>query len=566
MLRRAATFILLTAAVPLLGQTLDEIAGLVNRGKLNVAVNLKQGTAAITPEWTVQAVGAPKAIVTVEADEGRVRCLDVDVTDGKLLIAGRGLRPALWIEGMRFEDGAGIVSARFHGRGIWRPIVAIVGAVARPALRRLDFPTDIRSILSGDIVKSEKSSNDSSSEFLTLVHDVHIANSEFEAFNGYPIAFGDLLGLDTKSIRLAIDEGTFTPPARFEVDGRLDGEIENGSAAFVGNHCRFSHGRLQRGRFQVAHNQVTVSAGALELDLSDGQFHWPGGPKVGVESPSHFVVRDLRVRPDGSYSGTVDADLFGKVGTIDRGGTTVAANDVELHTKGAKIVNGKATGDIKLGFQYRLNHTLVVHYPVEELRDRKVPLLFQGAFAADLHFEDAGSGDAGVVNGRYQFTVPWPPVEQAAFEVLRARWQQDIAPAIHKVNFAIEPRRFGPCGRECFLLDLKVTAQKTARLQQICDTQGKADVVIDAPTRSLLLRNVRVEPHCRGLLGAIVNFVAPFLTKSYGDVALLQMPKDLPFTIDSVGSGADSIFIAGKVEWTASGDTSGGQAQQSHRP
>jgi len=563
MFRRAILVFLVT--VPAFGQTLDDIAGLVNRGKLNVAVNLKQGTAAITPEWTVQALGAPKAIVTVEADEGRVKCLDVDVTGGKLLIAGKGLRPALWIEGARFEDG-GIVDARFRGRGIWRPIVAVFRAVARPALRKLDMPTDIRSILSGDIVKSEKSSKDSSSEFLALVRDVRITNSEFEAFSGYPIAFGDILGLDTKSLRLAIDNGTFTPPDRFAVDGRLDGEIENGSAAFVGNHCRFSHGRLDRGGFHIANNQVSISAGALELDLSEGQFHWPGGPKVGVEAPSHFVVHDLRVRPDGSYSGLVDAALFGKVGTIDRGGTSIAASDVELHTSRAKIVDGKATGDIKLAFQYRLNHTLVVHYPVEELRDRKVPLLFQGAFAANLHFEDAGSGDAGVVNGDYQFTVPWPPVEQAAFEVLRARWQQDLAPAIHKVDFAIEPRRFGPCGRECFLLDLKVTAQKTKRLQQICDTEGKADVVVDPPTRSLVLRNLHVEPHCRGFFGAIVNFIAPLLTKTYSDVALLQMPKELPFTIESVGSSADAIFISGKIAWAASGGTSIAQVSPSRQP
>jgi hypothetical protein len=182
-----------------------------------------------------------------------------------------------------------------------------------------------------------------------------------------------------------------------------------------------------------------------------------------------------------------------------------------------------------------------------------VPLLFQGAFAANLHFENAGSGDEGLVTGNYQFTVPWPPVEQAAFEVLRARWQQDIAPAIHKVNFAIEPRRFGPCGRDCFLLDLKVTAQKTKNFQQICDTEGKADVVVDTPTRSLMLRNVRVEPRCHGLLGTIVNFVAPFLTRSYSDVNLLQMPADLPFTIDSVASSADSILIAGKILYQASG-------------
>jgi hypothetical protein len=37
--------------------------------------------------------------------------------------------------------------------------------------------------------------------------------------------------------------------------------------------------------------------------------------------------------------------------------------------------------------------------------------------------------------------------------------------------------------------------------------------------------------------------------KSYSDVTLLQMPASLPFTVESVGSGTDSISIGGKVEW-----------------
>src|SRR5205823_6734710 len=131
-------------------------------------------------------------------------------------------------------------------------------------------------------------------------------------------------------------------------------------------------------------------------------------------------------------------------------------------------------------------------------------------------------------------------------------------------SFAIEPRRFGPCGRDCFLLDLKVTAQKKKIFQQVCDTEGKADVVVDAPTRSLMLHNVRVEPRCHGLLGTIVNFVAPFLTKSYSDVNLLQMPADLPFTIESVASGADSILIAGEIAYQAAG--AGRQASVLHSP
>ena len=48
-----------------------------------------------------------------------------------------------------------------------------------------------------------------------------------------------------------------------------------------------------------------------------------------------------------------------------------------------------------------------------------------------------------------------------------------------------------------------------------------------------------------------MNFIGPLLTKTYTDVTLFQMPEDLPFTIESVGSGADWLAIAGKVAWAA---------------
>ena len=281
----------------------------------------------------------------------------------------------------------------------------------------------------------------------------------------------------------------------------------------------------------------------------------PGGPRVDVEAPSRFVVRDLRLRPDGQYSGIVDAELFGKAGRIERGGVVVSLSDVKLRTNGAAIVNGRATGDVELESEYRMDYPLVVRYPVTQVGERRVQLLFQGSLATTLHLQDAGSGEEGTVTGEYRFTVPWPPVEQAAFEVLRAKWSQDIPPVIRKVDFVIEPRRFGPCGGTCFLVDLDVTVEKTeakGRLfRQVCDTQGKADLVVDTASRSFLLRNVRIEPRCRGIVGWVVNFIGPLLTKTYTDVTLLQMPEDLPFTIDSVGSGADWLAIAGKVAWTS---------------
>jgi len=106
----------------------------------------------------------------------------------------------------------------------------------------------------------------------------------------------------------------------------------------------FTRGLLQRGEFH-AHStggkpSMTFAAAALDLDLMNGQFHLPGGPTIGVDAPTRFLVRDLHVAPDGRYSGVVDATVTGKVGSIRRGGVTIAANEVELRTTGTRITFG----------------------------------------------------------------------------------------------------------------------------------------------------------------------------------------------------------------------------------
>ncbi|HXM70961.1 MAG TPA: hypothetical protein VN970_07490, partial [Thermoanaerobaculia bacterium] len=455
--------------------------------------------------------------------------------------------------------------------------------LARSALRNLELRTDLPSVLRGEVLASKSgaaaSGGASSSAtaapgatFLDLVREVRIDDSEFAAFGGRSLGFGEMVEFRTASqpkagmpLRVAVDKGIFRPArgdqaARLDVAGRIDGEIENGSVAFVGGRSTFSHGELKAGAFEVRSGdggklETTIAAATFAVDLTSGQFQLPGGPRVGVETPSRFAVRGLHVRPDGAYSGIVDAELFGKVGTIRRSGSLVSLSEVKLRTQGAAIVDGRATGDLQLEFEYRLDYPLVVRYPVEQIGERRVPLRFQGPFATRLHLKDAGSGDEGVVTGEYQFKVPWPPIEQAAFEVLRAKWSQDIPAGIRKVDFVVEPHRFGPCGGNCFTVDVAVTATKAKTqgflFRQICDPQGKADLVVDAPSRSFVLRNVRIEPRCKGLVGWLVKFIEPLLTKTYSDVTLFQMPKDLPFTIESVSGGADWLAIAGKVAWAA---------------
>jgi hypothetical protein len=126
---------------------------------------------------------------------------------------------------------------------------------------------------------------------------------------------------------------------------------------------------------------------------------------------------------------------------------------------------------------------------------------------------------------------------------------------MRKVEFVIEPRRFGPCGGSCFLVNVDVTVEKTKAkgylFRQVCHAEGRADLLVDAPSRSFVLRNVRIEPRCDGIMKWVAKVVAPLLTKTYTDVTVLQMPEGLPFTIQSVGSGANWLAIAGKVGWAS---------------
>src|SRR2546428_8207728 len=90
----AAVFSLLLAGAPALAQTppasqsaaptdpgvlLDQIAGLIDRGKLHIIVDLQAGRAAIAPDWTAIVTGAPKATLPAQAGAARARpeCISV---------------------------------------------------------------------------------------------------------------------------------------------------------------------------------------------------------------------------------------------------------------------------------------------------------------------------------------------------------------------------------------------------------------------------------------------------------------------------------------------------------
>ena len=70
---------------------------------------------------------------------------------------GRGLRPKVSIESLEFESPKGdhgLSSSR--GIGIWKPIVAIFGGIARSSVRKLELRTDVPSVLKGEILGGKK--------------------------------------------------------------------------------------------------------------------------------------------------------------------------------------------------------------------------------------------------------------------------------------------------------------------------------------------------------------------------------------------------------------------------
>ena len=191
-------------------------------------------------------------------------------------------------------------------------------------------------------------------------------------------------------------------------------------------------------------------------------------------------------------------------------------------------------------------------YPIQEIPVKKLMLDFHGPFATTLALSEAG-GDEGEVTGTYVFKAPWAPIELAALAALEAKWQQDVE--IKHVDFSIVPKMFRPCGETCFTLGLEFTAQKKSGkkslFSQFCAPIGKAELFVDKPARSFVLKNVRIETHCKGIVGWVVNFVAPLLAKTYGDLTLFQMPPGLPLTIDSVRGGAEWVEIGGSIDWNA---------------
>jgi hypothetical protein len=592
MRRGLLAFLVSLAAATALGQAapgaagaLDSLGGILKDGHIDVEADLRPGSVPAIPKYTLEVQGSPRTKIAAEAAEGAVTRLHFSVENGRLIVRGKGLRPKVSIESLDFESPRGITGLKFRGLGIWRPIVAIFGGIARSAVRKMEFRTDVPSVLKGEILGGKRETPPAAPppaaepavgpppapppSFMDLVDEVRLRDIKMTAFAGRPVAFAPFVAFHTASqpvsgeaMTLTIEKGTFRPgrgdaPSFIELFGHLDGEIENGEMEFEKNKCVIAKGRVRGGAFEARSGEdgkiaSAFSADDLFFELSSGTFVVPGGMGVEIDQGSTFDVARVKVSSAGKFSGVAKLDLAGKTGRLSRKGATISASEIRLKTPGLTVVDGRATGPLELSFDYQLQYPFVVKYPIEEIPVKRLMLNFHGPFATTLQLSDAG-GDEGEVTGDYVFKAPWAPIEQAALAALEAKWQQDLA--IKHVDFSIVPRKFRPCGLSCFTLELEITAEKKRGLKklfsQFCAPIGMAELYVDKQARSFVLKDVRIETHCKGIVGWAVNFIAPLLAKTYGDLTLFQMPPGLPLTIESVRGGAEWIEIGGTIDWAA---------------
>jgi len=576
-------------------QALDNIGKLVKDGRIGIEADLLQGKMPVIPKYMLEVQGAPTTSVDVDARDGKVDKFKFGVKNGRLIVRGQGLRPRLWIEGLEYQDPKGLTEMKLHGIGIWKPILAIFGGIARSAVRKLPLNTDIPSVMKGEILGGKKATPATTPvtappqptptpaetvpgaapaptpSFMDLVREVRINEMVVTAWPGKPMALRPFVSFETaaqpkgEAMKVSVEKGIFRPghggaPNYMDFHGHLDGEIENGDMSFQENSCSIAHGEIRKGEFEAKTGEdgklaTELSAATLAFELSAGKFAVPGGMSVELDAGSTFEVDALHVTSDGVFSGVAKLDIAGKTGELSRNGATISASDIKVKTPGLKIVENKATGPVEVSFDYKLEYPFEVKYPIKEIPVKKLDLDFHGPFAAKLALDGAGK-DEGEVTGTYVFKAPWDPIEQAALAALEAKWHQDLA--IKNVDFAIVPKMFRPCGDTCFTLEIEVTAEKrssTNRLKklfsQVCAPIGKANLFIDKAERAFVLKDIKIETHCKGVIGWFANFLAPLLTKTYGDMKIFQMPPDLPLTVDSVRAGVHLVEIAGSIDYNA---------------
>lgn len=570
-----------------------QLGDAADTGRLEAMAKLREGSVPVMAGYAFTVKGTPETRLDVAVRQGKLETFRYSAPDMSLILVGKGLRPDVVLTRIETDASGAVTGLDFHGRGFGRLVVGLFKPLVRKKVSQIRIHPALSDLLRGNLMvtEGEKSPRVAAGStpadalqptgpapaaapagprpgFMDLVEEVKLLEFRLSALPGRPLAFGEALKLETGGggdrdpLEVRLDEAVYRPghggaDAEWTAKGRLDGTVGSGTVVLEKGTIAFRSAGLLGGRFAAekkasAPVSTRLRAGRFDMALAKSALELPGGIDVSVEDGSRFGVSSLLLEPNGSWIGRLDFTLLGGTGEIRHEGERLSLSNATISSGGLLVRDNRASGQLTLEFDYHLLHPFVVKYPGDVQPPKTVPLEFRGPFSARLQLTDAGAGGGGSVTGEYSLKIPWAPVQTAAIEALKAQWVQDVK-VVRKIEFTLAPRTFGPCGPQCFEATFEVTAEKKSGkrslFRQVCEPEGKADLVVDAPARSFVLKNLEVKPKCKGALGWFVNLIAPLLTKTYDDLTLFQLPPDLPFSIDTVRSGHDFVRIDGEVAW-----------------
>ena len=276
---------------------------------------------------------------------------------------------------------------------------------------------------------------------------------------------------------------------------------------------------------------------------------------VALDAGSTFDVSDAKVSSDGHFSGVAKLDLAGKTGELSRKGATISASDISLTTPGLTIVDGRATGPLELSF--RLPARVPVRREVPDRRDprEEADARLPRALRDDAQAQGRGRR-GGEVTGTYVFKAPWEPIEQAALRGARSevaagpggpehrlRDRSEDVPSLRRILLHARDRGHG---REEVENGLKKL------FSQFCAPIASANLVVDKAARAFASRTSRSRRTARARSAGVINFLAPFLTKSYSEhEALPDAAEPAADDRHRCAAARKLVEIGGTVDWEA---------------
>ena len=354
---------------------LDTLGALVKDGHLEVEADLHGGQRAGDPEVHARGAGrsADERSRRRRSTASSRRCTSASRTEGSSCAAracGRRSRSSRSTS----RIAKGITDLKFHGLGIWKPIVAIFGGIARSAVRKLELRTDIPSVMKGEILGGKKPARlrpprprrrrrptrpsagvRAAARADAVVHgprprgahrrdgrdgvsaDRPVSSAALRRLlHGRAARVGDAVKVDGREGRLP--SGTRRRAALRRVRrAHRRRDRERRDAVRARTAARSRRGRIRGaaptrrrpdddGKLATALSADEPLLRALLGQVRRARAAWASRSTRARRSRSTQV----KVTSDGQFSGVAKLDLAGKTGELSRKGATISASDIKL--------------------------------------------------------------------------------------------------------------------------------------------------------------------------------------------------------------------------------------------